>query len=98
MRRAIMILPAFLVAVLMLYTSRFWTFALWSWPGLFGLKAPPPNGGLVAGWLRGTWAAPYELLIWAVGWFAILTLLQRAHDRLTRPSNTEGHPPASGSA
>ena len=67
------------------YVSRFWDFRWWSRDGLFGIEALRPQGGLLASWLRGTDAAPFEFLIWAVGIFAILTVVQRIYDRLTRP-------------
>ena len=75
---------AVLVGVLLLYVSRFWPLELWSRDGLFGLPALPPGGDLLARWLRGTSAAPFELMIWAVVAFSSLTLLQRLFDRLDR--------------
>lgn len=66
------------------YVSRFWDFRLWSRDGLFGFEALRPQGGLLDQWLRGTIAAPFELLIWAVGIFAILTFAQKLYDRMTR--------------
>ena len=66
------------------YLSRFWEFRLWGREGLFGLEELRPQGGLVARWLRGTDAAPFELLIWVLGIFVILTLLQMLYDLLSR--------------
>jgi len=73
----------------LLYTSRFWIFDLWDRPGLFGLKALPPNGGLLNRWLRQMnfeavdlrFLANYELLIWAIGAFLILTFVQKIFDK-----------------
>ncbi len=62
------------------YLSRFWDFRLWGREGLFGIEELRPQGGLLARWLRGTDFAPFELLIWVVGVFLALTLLQKLFD------------------
>ncbi len=72
------------VAAVFFYLSRFWDFRFWGRDGLFGLDALRPQGGLLARWLRGTDLAPFELLIWVIGVFLILTVLQKIHDRLTK--------------
>ena len=69
-------LAAFLAAILF-YASRFWFLTLWGRPGLFGLDTLRPQGGLVGQWLRGTDLFPFELLIWAIGAFLLLTFVQR---------------------
>ncbi len=73
------------LAALFFYLSRFWYLSLWERPGLFGSEALRPQGGLLGQWLRGTDAAPFELLIWALGCFAVLSLLQKLHDLLRTP-------------
>ncbi len=78
-----LMLAAFVGAVLF-YLSRFWTFSLWSRDGLAGIGALRPQGGLVGQWLRGSDFAPFELLIWAVGAFLVLTAVQRAIDFFKR--------------
>lgn len=89
MRRVITLaLVAFLAAVL-LYLSGFWIWSFWSGPGLFGIEALHPQGDLVARWLRGTKAAPYSLLIWAIGVFVVLTLVQKLIDRLPDRKNAD---------
>lgn len=65
------------VAAALFYASRFWDFRLWERPGLFGSEALPPEGRLLGRWLRGTPFGVYELLIWAVAAFLILTALER---------------------
>lgn len=77
MKRVFLLVLVALLGAVMLYLSRFWVFDLWSRPGLFGLSELPPNGGLLARWLRGTQFAPFELLIWAAGVFMTLTFLQK---------------------
>ena len=74
-----------LLAAIFFYLSRFWFFSLWDRAGLFGIEDLRPQGGLLARWLRGTSFAPFELLIWAVGGFLILTWAQKLYDRLTTP-------------
>lgn len=88
MRRVLMLLLIACLAAIFFYLSRFWYLSLWHRPGLFGLEALRPQGGLVGQWLRGTNAAPFELLIWALGCFAILSLAQKLYDFFTTPSET----------
>lgn len=80
-----LIFVAFVTAILF-YLSRFWIFSLWPRSGLFGFEALRPQGDLVDRWLRGTDLAPFDLLIWAVGAFLVLTVLQKLYDLLNSPS------------
>jgi hypothetical protein len=89
MRRVIILCLIAILAMLMLYVSRFWPLSLWSRPGLFGLDWLPPQGGLLGRWLRGTVAAPYELIIWATGCFVLLTWAQKLYDRATSDADPE---------
>ena len=75
-----------ITGLLLLYISRFWIFNWWDRPGLFGLKQLPPQGGLLQRWLRGTDLAPYELLIWVMAGFLVLTAIQKLFDRISKPS------------
>ncbi len=84
MKRIVGLVIAFLAGLILLYLSRFWVFGLWSRDGLFGIKDLPPNGGLLARWLRGTDFAPFELLIWSILVFLVLTYLQRGFDLLSK--------------
>ena len=72
------------VVLLALYLSRFWPFDWWSRDGLFGVKELRPQGDLLRQWLRGTMLAPYDLLVWMVGGFVILTQLQNLWSRLSK--------------
>lgn len=81
-QRVVALVLVALVALGLFYVSRFWNFRLWGNEGLFGIEQLRPRGGLLAVWLRGTIWAPYELVIWAVGSFLILTGLQKLLDRL----------------
>ncbi len=72
------------VGFALIYLSRFWIFRLWGREGLLGIPAIRPQGGLLARWLRGTDLAPFELLIWVVGVFLILTILQKVYDKLSK--------------
>ena len=85
MKRIIWLSIITLVGLILLYLSRFWFVSLWPRSGLFGVETLRPQGDLIAAWLRGTDLAPFELLIWAVGVFLILTLLQKLYDRLNQP-------------
>lgn len=82
MKRLISLIIVAFIGFVLFYVSRFWAFNLWDRPGLFGWKELTPNGGLIARWVRGTEFAPFELLIWAIGVFLVLTLLQKMFDKL----------------
>ncbi|MFL4470675.1 hypothetical protein ACERZ8_12575 [Tateyamaria armeniaca] len=85
MKRLIWMAIVICVAAVFFYLSRFWTFSLWPRSGLFGIEALRPQGSLLGQWLRGTDFAPFELLIWAVGAFLVLTVLQKLYDLLNPP-------------
>lgn len=85
-RRVIWTVIAAFAGVAMLYISRFWSFRLWGREGLFGIEELRPQGGLLARWLRGTEFAEFELVIWVVMLFLVLTVLQKLYD-LTGPSH-----------
>ena len=93
MKRVILLIITALVGVVFLYLSRFWMFDLWPRSGLFGIEALRPNGGLLGRWLRGTPFAPFELLIWAIGVFMILTYIQRFVDYITTKFTPEKEEP-----
>ena len=88
MRRWMTLSVVALITVVLFYLSRFWYLRLWSRDGLYGIKEIRPEGGLLARWLRGTDAAPFELLIWAIAFFAVLTIAQRLYDKLPKRSET----------
>lgn len=81
-RRLISLAVVAVIGAVLFYLSRFWYLSLWSRDGLLGLSELRPQGGLLAQWLRGTDFAPFELLIWAVGCFLVLTVVQKLFDRL----------------
>lgn len=83
MKRLISLIIVAFTGFVLFYVSRFWAFNLWDRPGLFGWKELTPKGGLVARWVRGTELAPFELLIWAIGAFLVLTVLQKMFDKLS---------------
>ena len=72
------------VALVLLYVSRFWIFDWWGREGLFGFRELRPQGGLLGRWLRGTPLAPFELLIWVCGAFVLLTGLERLLARFNK--------------
>ncbi len=92
MRRITTMTIVAILAAIMFYLSRFWFLSLWPRSGLFGVEQLRPQGGLLAGWLRGTDAAPFELMIWAIGCFIVLTYAQKFYDRLITKFNAgESH-------
>ena len=84
MTRVIGILVAILLAVIFLYISRFWIFDLWDREGLFGVEYLRPGGDLLRRELRGTYFAPYDLLVWVSGGFVLLSLFEKAWGAATR--------------
>ena len=82
-RRLFWLVLIALIGAALFYASRFWPFRFWGREGLFGIPDLRPQGGLVQVWLRGTPLAPYELLVWAVGCFLILTGIQKLYDVTT---------------
>ena len=75
MARALGLILAILLAAIFLYISRFWIFDLWGREGLFGVEYLRPGGDLLRRELRGTFLAPYDLLVWVGGGFVILSVL-----------------------
>ncbi|MEM7670367.1 MAG: hypothetical protein AAF317_14715 [Pseudomonadota bacterium] len=91
--RVLGVLGAFCLAGVLFYLSRYWFLDLWPRAGLFGVEELDPRGGLLRRWLqqidlgdslKGRDILPFELLIWAVGGFVILTWVQALVDRLKR--------------
>lgn len=81
-RRIVLLAVTALLAAALFYVSRFWFLSLWPRSGLFGVDALRPQGGLVAQWLRGTDLAPFELLVWAILAFLVLSAAQALFSRL----------------
>ena len=77
MKHAVALCLTTATGAVIIYLSRFWFVNWWDRPGLFGLETLPPRGKLLGTWLRGTDFAPFELLIWALGVFAVLSLLHK---------------------
>jgi len=80
MKRLIWTLIAICIALVLAYLSRFWIFNWWGRDGLLGFEALRPQGGLLGRWLRGTPVAPFELVLWVLGGFLILTWVQKIYD------------------
>lgn len=76
MKRVLGIALAALLFAAIFYVSRFWGYMFWSGEGLFGIDYLRPQGDLARRAVRGTGFAPYYMLIWAVGSFLALSLVQ----------------------
>ena len=70
--------------VILAYLSRYWDFRWWSRDGLAGVEALRPQGDLVRRWLRGTPFSPFDVVLWGVGGFLLLSLAQSAWRRISR--------------
>jgi hypothetical protein len=83
-KRIIGLAIALIIAVVMLYLSRFWPVELWGREGLFGWDALRPGGDILRrDWLHGTILRPYDLIIWIGVGYLILTYAQKGWDRVT---------------
>ena len=83
MSRIIGLLIAAITLTVFAYLSRFWTFSWWGRDGLFGIEALRPAGDLWRRWMNMIDLGPYDILLWAVAGFAMLTILQRLWDKLS---------------
>lgn len=72
-----------IIAAALFYISRFWPFELWARRGALAEYGLRPQGGLLQVWLRGTAFSPFELVIWALLSFGILTLVEKIFGTLT---------------
>ena len=82
MARIFGLILAILLAIVFLYISRFWIFDFWGREGLFGVEYLRPGGDLLRRELRGTFFAPYDLLVWVAGGFIILSMLDNIWSRV----------------
>ena len=89
MRHIISLSIVAFISLILFYASRFWIFSWWDRPGLFELKQLPPQGGVLQRWLRGTDFSPYELIIWVIACFLILTFLEKIFDKFKKPDSGE---------
>jgi hypothetical protein len=63
------------------YLSRFWIFDLWSRDGLLGYSVLRPGGDLWRRWMNDLGFGSYDVILWVVGVFAVLTVVQKIWDR-----------------
>lgn len=64
------------------YISRFWPFRLWGPEPLFGVL--PPGGDLWRSWMRMVGIGAYDLILWGLFAFALLTGVERLWTRLAK--------------
>lgn len=84
MARAIGTAVFLFLAAAIFYASDFWIFRLWPREGLFGIAPLRPQGDLLQPVLQGTPFAPFNLLIFGVVMFLLLSLLQAIWARFFR--------------
>ncbi|MEM0946384.1 MAG: hypothetical protein AAGK37_03190 [Pseudomonadota bacterium] len=80
-RRVVAPLLSVAALVLIFYASRYWFLRLWDGP-LLDIAALRPQGGVVGQFVRGTDFAAFDLILWAIGAFLLLSFLQWVVDRL----------------
>ena len=76
MRQVIGITVALILLTVLAYVSRFWVFSWWERGGLFGIEALRPAGDLWRRWMNGFDLGPYDIVLWAVAAFALLSVIQ----------------------
>lgn len=84
MRRILASVIVLIVAVVLLYLSRFWPFEFWTRRSFLGEWGLRPGGGMLQFWLRGTPFAQLELILWVVGSFVALTWTEKLVQLLPR--------------
>ncbi|MCY4301853.1 MAG: hypothetical protein OXC68_09005 [Aestuariivita sp.] len=84
MKQWFAVLIVLIVTILLLYISRFWPIELWGRRSFLGELGFRPGGGLLRHVLRGTPLAQFELIIWAVGGFLVLSLVEKIVSRIWR--------------
>ncbi len=82
--RSVWIVVVAALSITAFYLSRFWIFRWWGRDGFLGLDWARPQGGLISVWLRGTEFSQFELLIWVLGIFAVLSVLQSGVNRFLK--------------
>lgn len=83
MRRTLGVGLAVLLALVLFYVSPFWPFRLWSRDGLLGIDRLRPQGDVVGIELRGTELSVFDLMIWAILGFLLLSAVQWIWRKLT---------------
>ena len=68
-----------LLALALAYVSRFWPFRLWGPGPLLGVL--PPGGDLWSSWMRMLGLGAYDLILWGVFAFMLLTGAERLWSR-----------------
>jgi hypothetical protein len=86
-RRVLSLASIFALSAFLVYLSRFWIFDLWGREGLFGVRILSPRGDILGTQLRGTALAPFALLLWAIGVFVLMTVIQGIVDKFRIHSN-----------
>lgn len=76
-KRLIGVLVALALLAIVVYVSRFWMFDLWPREGLFGIETLRPGGDLWRRWMRDLGLGTYDILLWAVAGFALLSVAQK---------------------
>jgi len=81
MRRVAGLILALILLTVFAYLSRFWIFEWWGREGLFGFEELRRGGDLWRRWMNGFGLGPYDLVLWAVGGFFVLSVAQKIWDR-----------------
>lgn len=77
MRRILGLLLALILIAVFAYVSRFWAFTWWGREGLFGIEELRRGGDLWRRWMNDAGLGPYDIVLWAIGCFIVLSLVQK---------------------
>lgn len=84
MRRGLGLLFATAILAALAYVSRFWVFSWWGREGLFGVERLSSGGDLWRSWMADAGLGPYDVMLWAVACFVLLSAAQRLWSRIFR--------------
>lgn len=89
MRLILQILIVLIAATVLLYISRFWPFEWWERKSFLAESGLRPDGNMLRIWLRGTPVASFDLVIWILICFPVLSVVEKIC-QLFRPKQVDG--------
>ncbi len=82
MRLALQLFIVVFAAAILLYLSRFWPFEWWDRKHALAELGLRPGGNLLRFWLRGTPFASFDVLIWILISFPVLSVVEKFCQKL----------------
>ena len=82
MRLILQLLVVVLASTVLLYISRFWPFEWWGRKHALAELGLRPDGNLLRFWLRGTPLASFDVVIWILISFPVLSFAEKVCQKL----------------